>query len=82
MRPIIALVGRSNSGKTMLLEKLIPALEEEGLSSWRHQTYHRPISLGQRGQGQLALCPSGGKDRCLFHPRWICPDALCSVGPE
>ncbi|NLM95916.1 MAG: molybdopterin-guanine dinucleotide biosynthesis protein MobB, partial [Firmicutes bacterium] len=30
MTPIIALVGRSNSGKTTLLEKLIPALEKKG----------------------------------------------------
>lgn len=35
--PLISIVGKSNSGKTTLVEKLIPELIKEGIASPFHQ---------------------------------------------
>ena len=45
---VVAIVGRQGSGKTTLIEKLIPALQARGLtvSTIKH-THHHHIDLGR-----------------------------------
>jgi molybdopterin-guanine dinucleotide biosynthesis protein B len=68
MRPIIALVGRSNSGKTMLLEKLIPALEEKGyrVGVIKHTTGRYP--LDKEGKDSWRFAKAGAKTVAFSTP--------------
>lgn len=53
MPPVISVIGKSDSGKTTVIEKLIPVLKKEGTESVSSSTLHmvlRPTS-GARTAG-------------------------------
>ena len=61
MTPIIALVGRSNSGKNNALERLIPALEKKGyrVGTIKHTTGRYP--LDKEGKDSWRFAQAGAR---------------------
>lgn len=50
MPPVLALIGRPNSGKTTLIEKLIPALVEKGVRVGTIKHHHGKIQIDTPGK--------------------------------
>jgi len=67
--PIVAIVGRSNSGKTTLLEKLIPRLQQRGfrVAVVKH-FYHTGIQFDVPGKDSYRLAQAGADQVILAAP--------------
>lgn len=72
MTPILSIVGRSNSGKTTLLEKLIPELTRRG---WRIGTikhhFHGPVEVDVPGKDSWRHKRAGARAVALSAPETL-----------
>lgn len=72
MLPIVSIVGRSNSGKTTLLEKLIPELTRRG---WRVGTikhhFHGPVEVDVPGKDSWRHKRAGARVVALSAPETL-----------
>ena len=59
MLPVVSVVGRSNTGKTTLLEALLPALKEEGLRVAVVKHHHHTSSFDTPGKDTFRLAEAG-----------------------
>ena len=57
--PIVSVVGRSNTGKTTLLEGLLPALKEAGLQVAVVKHHHHTSSFDTPGKDTFRLAEAG-----------------------
>jgi molybdopterin-guanine dinucleotide biosynthesis protein B len=73
--PILSIVGKSNSGKTTLLEKLIPALKRRGLrvATIKHHS-HPVFEIDQPGKDTWRHAQAGSDQVIL-----AAPDKIASI---
>ena len=73
MVPVLCFVGRSNSGKTTLLEKLVPLLTARGyrLALVKH-THHKYVETDLPGTDTRRLWETG-----VTHTAFLTPDPGC-----
>jgi molybdopterin-guanine dinucleotide biosynthesis protein MobB len=77
--PVIAFVGRSKSGKTTLLEKLIPELKRRGyrVAAVKHTAH--PIEPDTPGKDSYRFAQAGADPVILAAPETTLEEALASV---
>ncbi len=66
--PIVAFVGKSNSGKTTLLKKLIRILTDRGYRVGAIKHTHHRFEMDKRGKDSYELKASGAEAVCIFSP--------------
>jgi molybdopterin-guanine dinucleotide biosynthesis protein MobB len=85
--PVISIVGRSNSGKTTLLEKLISELKQRGyrVAAVKHH-YHAGFTFDVPGKDSYRFAQAGadhvavaGPDRVVHVRRWEREPSLAEV---
>lgn len=59
MKPVVAIVGRSGSGKTVLLEKLIPELKKRGWTVGLVKHTHHQFEIDEPGKDSWRLRQAG-----------------------
>jgi molybdopterin-guanine dinucleotide biosynthesis protein MobB len=69
--PIVSIVGRSNSGKTTLIEKLIPALRQRGYRIGTIKHTHHPIEADRTGKDSARHRSAGASTVILASPGQI-----------
>ena len=80
--PIVSIVGRSNSGKTTLLEKLIPELQRRGyrIAVVKH-FYHAGIPFDVPGKDSFRLAQAGADQVILAAPDQVIRIRRCEQEP-
>jgi len=70
--PIISFIGKSNSGKTMLLEKLIPLIKERGyrVGAIKHHSNHG-LEVDIPGKDSWRLGQAGAEATAVISPQKI-----------
>ncbi len=68
MPPIISIVGRSESGKTTLIEKLIPELKRKGYRIGTIKHTHHPVEMDQAGKDSARHRRAGANTVMLASP--------------
>lgn len=82
MPPIVSIVGRSESGKTTLIEKLIPELKRRGYRVGTIKHTHHPVETDQTGKDSARHRRAGADTVMLASPgsiamfKSLAPDAL------
>jgi len=71
MVPIISVVGKSGSGKTWLLERLIPELKRRGYRVAVAKHSHHRFDLDVEGKDSWRLARAGGDFILLFSPEQV-----------
>ena len=71
MPPVLALIGRPNSGKTTLIEKLIPALVEKGVRVGTIKHHHGEIQMDTPGKDTWRHKKAGASVVLLSSPSGI-----------
>ena len=71
MPPVLALIGRPNSGKTTLIEKLIPALVEKGVRIGTIKHHHGEIQMDTPGKDTWRHKKAGASVVLLSSPSGI-----------
>lgn len=71
MPPIISVVGKSKSGKTTLIEKLIPALKRRGYRIGTIKHAHRDFDMDKEGKDSWRHKASGAETVMLVSPARI-----------
>lgn len=71
MPPILSIVGRSNSGKTTLIEKLIPVLRQRGYRIGTVKHTHHPIEVDRTGKDSARHRTAGAATVILASPGQI-----------
>ena len=71
MPPVLALIGRPNSGKTTLIERLIPALVEKGVRIGTIKHHHGEIQMDTPGKDTWRHKQAGAKVVLLSSPSGI-----------
>lgn len=69
--PIVSIVGRSNSGKTTLIEKLIPVLRQRGYRIGTIKHTHHPIAVDRSGKDSARHRNAGAATVILASPGQI-----------
>ncbi|MCU0603951.1 MAG: molybdopterin-guanine dinucleotide biosynthesis protein B [Desulfobacterales bacterium] len=69
--PIVSIVGRSNSGKTTLIEKLIPVLRQRGYRIGTIKHTHHPIEVDRTGKDSARHRSAGAATVILASPGHI-----------
>jgi molybdopterin-guanine dinucleotide biosynthesis protein MobB len=78
-RPLLGFVAYSGTGKTTLLEKLIPLLQERGIRIALLKHAHHDFDIDQPGKDSYRLRLAGaGQVMIASHKRW----ALMNENPE
>ena len=78
MPPLVAIVGNSDSGKTTLIEKLIPALKERGHMVGTVKHTHHGFKMDQEGKDTWRHQTAGADTVVAVSPRRI---ALVKTSP-
>lgn len=68
MIPIISVVGRSNSGKTTYLEKLIAELKSQGIRVAVIKHHHDDFDIDKPGKDTWRHAQAGAETVCLVSP--------------
>jgi molybdopterin-guanine dinucleotide biosynthesis protein MobB len=68
MPPIVSIVGRSRSGKTTLIEKLIPEIKRRGYRVGTIKHTHHPVEIDQPGKDSSRLRAAGADTVMLAAP--------------
>ncbi|UCD66104.1 MAG: molybdopterin-guanine dinucleotide biosynthesis protein B [Deltaproteobacteria bacterium] len=71
MPPVLAIIGKPNCGKTTLLEKLIPALCDRGLSIGTIKHHHGDIEMDIPGKDTWRHKQAGARTVLLSSPTGI-----------
>lgn len=71
MIPIISIVGKSGSGKTRLLERLIPELKQRGYRVAVAKHSHHSFDLDVEGKDSWRLARAGADPILLFSPEQV-----------
>jgi len=72
MTPVLAIVGYSNSGKTILMEKLIAAISAKGFDVCSIKHSHHPTSMDIPGKDSWRHKQAGAKASLLVGSEQIC----------
>lgn len=68
MIPVISVVGRSNSGKTTYLEKLIAVMKQRGYKVAVIKHHHQDFEMDQTGKDTWRHAQAGADVVCLTSP--------------
>lgn len=68
MPPIISIVGKSNSGKTTFLEKLIPELKKKGYKTGVVKHSHHELDLDKEGKDSWRHQKAGADNVMVVSP--------------
>lgn len=68
MPPVISIVGRSNSGKTTLIERLIPELKRRGFRVGTVKHYRRPFEMDLPGKDSWRHKNAGAEVSIISSP--------------
>jgi len=71
MIPVISVVGRSNSGKTTYLEKLIVELKRQGVRIAVIKHHHGEFEIDRPGKDTWRHAQAGADTVCLTSPRKV-----------
>jgi len=84
MPPVLGLIGRPDCGKTTLLEKLIPALKQQGLRVGTIKHHHGDIQMDTPGKDTWRHKQAGAQAVALSSPTGIgfIQDAAEDTPPE
>ena len=84
MPPVLAFIGKSNCGKTTLIEKLIPALVDRGLRIGVIKHHHGDIEMDIPGKDTWRHKKAGARAVALSSPSGIgfIQDTVADTPPE
>lgn len=71
MIPIVCIVGRSKSGKTVLIERLIPELNRRGLRVATVKHHHGDFEIDQKGKDSWRHRAAGAHTAVISSPQKV-----------
>jgi molybdopterin-guanine dinucleotide biosynthesis protein B len=69
--PLVSFVGRSNTGKTTVIERLIPILRERGIKVAVIKHHHNDFEIDKPGKDTYRYKQAGAKMAILASPRKV-----------